>query len=131
MTGGTFTADLKRFENLTADMMMRVAKASLQDVIRIAQTPVAQGGKMPVDTGYLRNSLVSSLDGRDVARGPDSYVLAIIQLQMGQPMEFAWMAEYAVHRHYMVDVGQGGGLWRDDAAQQWPQIVAKNARRVR
>jgi hypothetical protein len=31
----------------------------------------------------------------------------------------------------MVGVGQGGGMWRDHAAQQWTRIVAQNAARVR
>ncbi|RDC66550.1 hypothetical protein HME9302_00001 [Alteripontixanthobacter maritimus] len=40
--------------------MLRVAKQSIQDVVKQAQTPVGKGGDMPVDKGFLRNSLVTS-----------------------------------------------------------------------
>ena len=127
----SFFAQLSEIADRTEDRMLRVAQASIQDVMTIAQTTVAQGGNMPVDTGFLRNSLVSSLDGSDVAKGPDSYTLAIAGMQLGQPMQFAWTAEdYAIPRHYAVGVGQGGGLWRDLAAAQWQDIVTKNAKAV-
>jgi hypothetical protein len=125
-----FVADVDAFKRLTIDKMTRVAKQSLQDVIRTAQVTVAQGGDMPVDTGFLRNSLVTELRGAEVAKGGDSYVLGIAGLKLGDAFQVAWTAEYAVPRHYMVGVGQGGGLWRDKAAQRWSGIVAENARKV-
>ena len=127
----TFAAQIADWADRTEDKMKRVAQASIQEVMTIAQTTVAQGGNMPVDLGFLRNSLVSSLDGAEVARGEDSYTMAIAGMQIGQPMRFAWTAEYAVPRHYAVGVGQGGGLWRDLAAQQWQAIVDRNAKAVK
>lgn len=125
-----FEADVKAFADKTADQMLRVAKQSVQDVVRSAQTPVAQGGDMPVDTGTLRNSLASSVEGGIAAEGGDSYVFSIAQMQLGDTISFAWTADYAIPRHYMVGVGQGGGLWRDKAAQKWQGFVNKNARAV-
>ena len=126
-----FVADVERWAKVkTPAQMLRVSQQSLQDTVRIAQTTVAQGGDMPVDTGFLRNSLVTELNGREVGSGADSYVLGLSALQLGDPFAVAWAAEYAIPRHYMVGVGQGGGLWRDKAAQQWSRIVAKNARLV-
>lgn len=126
-----FIADVERFADKTADQMLRVARQSIQDTVRIAQTTVAQGGDMPVDTGFLRNSLVTEVRGTQVGAGADSYTLGLSALQLGDPFQVAWTAEYAIPRHYMVGVGQGGGLWRDKAAQRWSGIVAKNARAVR
>lgn len=126
-----FIADVQRFTDKTADQMLRVAKQSLQDVIRQAQTPVAKGGDMPVDTGYLRNSLVTEVRGATAGQGADSFILGLSTLELGDPFQVAWTAEYAIPRHYAVGVGQGGGLWRDRAAQRWPGIVEKNARAVR
>ena len=126
-----FVADVSRFADKTADQMLRVAKQSIQDTVRDAQTTVAQGGSMPVDTGFLRNSLATEVRGAQVGEGADSYVLGLSALQLGDPFQVAWTAEYAVPRHYMVGVGQGGGLWRDKAAQKWSTFVAQNARRVR
>jgi hypothetical protein len=125
-----FLADVSRFSDRTADDLLRVARQSIQDVVRIAQRTVADGGNMPVDTGFLRNSLVSEVRGAQVAEGADSYVFALSALQLGDPFAVAWTAEYAIPRHYLIGAGQGGGLWRDNAAQQWGRIVAQNARRI-
>ena len=126
-----FVADVSKFADKTADQMLKVARQSIQDTVRIAQRTVADGGDMPVDTGYLRNNLVTELRGAEVGKGADSYVLGVSSLQLGDPFQVAWKAEYAIPRHYMVGVGQGGGLWRDKAAQQWSRLVAQNAARVR
>lgn len=126
-----FIADVEAFKRLTKDKMLQVAKQSAQDVIRIAQTPVAQGGNLPVDTSFLRNSLVTSLDGQEVAQGADTTTLGIAQMELGDTIRFAWTAEYALARHYMVGTDKGGGLWRDNAAQQWTAVVRKNAAKVR
>ena len=125
-----FIADVKAFADKTADQMLRVAKQSLQDVIRQAQTPVAQGGDMPVDTGFLRNSLVTEVAGSNAGEGANSYVLGLASLKLGDPFSVAWTAKYAIPRHYMVGTSKGGGLWRDKAAQKWPFYVAKNAKAV-
>ena len=85
---------------------------------------------MPVDLGFLRNSLVAELRGATVGKGENSYVLAIAGLQLGDAFQVGWTADYALARHYMVGVGQGGGLWRDKAAQNWSNVVKKNAARV-
>lgn len=136
-----FVADVEAFKRLTIDKMLRVAKQSLQDVIREAQTTVAQGGNMPVDSGYLRNSLIVTVAGVERARGdPDAgpnsntgneaVILGLSALELGDPFQVAWTAEYALQRHYTVGVGHGGGMWRDLAAQKWQGIVQSNARKA-
>lgn len=123
-----FVADAEKFRKLTTDKMLRVAKQSIQDTIRIAQTTGANGGKMPVDTSFLRNSLITELNGSEVGEGANSYVLGIAGMQLGDAFQVAWTAEYALARHYLVNAN--GGMWRDSAAQQWSRIVAANVRRV-
>lgn len=124
-----FIADTNAFIGKTKDQMLRVAKQSIQDTVRIAQTPGAQGGDMPVKDGFLRNSLVTQLRGATVATGGDNYVLGIAGLSLGDAFQVGWTAEYAVARHYLVNAN--GGLFRDKAAQQWQRIVASNAAKVR
>jgi len=85
---------------------------------------------MPVVTGFLRNSLVTEVGGQSVGDGENSYVLGVSSLELGDAFSVSWTAEYAISRHYMVGVGQGGGMWRDKAAQQWQTIVSKNAKLV-
>lgn len=129
-----FVADVKRFADKTEKQMIDVFSRSFTEVLRIAQTPVAKGGDMPVDLGFLRNSLAIEINGREVAKGGDVFTLALSSFDIGDIVSASWGDEnvgYAVPRHYMVGVGQGGGLWRDKAAQQWSRIVADNARRVR
>lgn len=126
-----FIADVRQFADKTPDQMLRVAKQSIQDTVRSAQTPVSQGGDLPVDTGFLRNSLVTSVGGVSAGEGANSYVLGIAGLELGDAFQVAWTAEYAIPRHYAVGVGQGGGMWRDKAAQKWSMTVAKNARLVK
>ena len=123
-----FIADTEAFVGKTKDQMLRVAKQSIQDTVRIAQTTGAQGGNMPVDTGFLRNSLVTELRGARVGTGADSYILGIAGLRLGDAFQVGWSAEYAIARHYLVN--SNGGLFRDLAAQQWQRIVASNARKV-
>jgi hypothetical protein len=131
MSNKVFLADVDVFLGKTLDQMTRVARQSIDDVVAIAQTPVAKGGNMPVDTGALRNSLVSQIIGGSSNQGADSYMVTIAGLEIGDVARFEWTAEYAVPRHYAIGVGQGGGLWRDAAVQQWAQIVRKNAGQVK
>jgi hypothetical protein len=128
----TFTASLQDFERLTIDKMERVVRQSVQETFNDAQTTVAQGGSMPVDTAFLRNSLAVDLNGSLSGQSEDSYILAVAQMVPGDVMTGKWTAEYARIRHYKPEsFGQGGGMWRDKAAAKWQDIVARNARAVR
>ena len=49
---------LGRFAIKSRRRMEAVVKQSTLDVINAANRPVAKGGRMPVDTGNLRNSVV-------------------------------------------------------------------------
>jgi hypothetical protein len=136
-----FNADVKNWGERSLVKMLLVAKQSTDDVARIAQTTVAQGGNMPVDTGFLRNSIVATIEGgasnegnpdagNNSTTGLDAIQLTIGQLKIGDVLAINWTAEYALARHYMVNTDKGGGLWRDLAADQWQTIVAQNAKRV-
>ncbi|WP_313609337.1 HK97 gp10 family phage protein [Rhizobium sp.] len=134
-----FAADVRAFADKTRVQMHAVLAESLQDVVEIAQTPKAKGGRMPVDTGYLRNSLVSGLNGSFGPPSADSYLLTIAQFQIGDVIRFAWTAPYArrinsgfsgtdsLGRTYE----QVGAHFIDAAAAQWPQIVTANAARLK
>ncbi len=130
----SFTLQMQAFRDQTKEQMRAVLSASVQEVIEEAQTPVAQGGRMPVDTGFLRNSLVSELNGSKVAEGPESYVLAAASIKPGDVARFGWTAEYAL-RMELGFVGedskgrtfnQQGRHFAESAAAQWPAIVERN-----
>lgn len=129
MSNARFTADIGRFTERTEANMRKIALASMLDLFNDAQNPVAKGGSMPVDTANLRNSLVVEINGANAGKGGDAFILGINRFQIGDIVQGAWTAPYAVARHYKPDsFGQGGGMWRDKAAAKWQTIVTKNAK---
>ncbi len=95
----------------------------------IAQKPVAAGGNMPIDTGFLRESLQTGLNGSHGLTGPESYVFTIAGSEIGDTILGGWTVEYARHVHYGTR-GSNGRMWVSLAAQHWQQIVADNAKRA-
>ena len=126
----SFTAQIKAFTDRAKEKLETVVKASAQEVFSIAQTPKAQGGRMPVDTGFLRNSLVAELNGSTVAGGADAYVLAVAGMDLGDTVFAGWTAKYARHMEYGTS-RTPGNFYMLAAAQQWQAIVARNAELVR
>lgn len=94
---------------------------------------------MPVDTSTLRNSLVSELNGAAVAKGPDSYTLAVGRMELGDTMRFSWTAEYAMRLHYGFNgddslgrtYAQDGNMWIDKSVQYWQADVDAAANRFK
>lgn len=126
----TFAAQLADIRGLTVKRIEAVAKQSIQDVVDDMQTPKAKGGRMPVDTGFLLNSLVSGLDGSFGPPGADSYTGVIAGMEIGDVVRFAYTAEYAVHQ----ELGTSrfaGNHFMGAAAAKWPAFVAANAARAR
>jgi len=126
----TFTAQIKAFADRTQEKIEAVVKQSAQEVFSIAQTPKAQGGRMPVDTGFLRNSLIASLNGSTVGGGADAYVLAVAGAELGDTIFAGWTANYARFMEYGTSKTPAN-FYMLSAAQQWGQIVARNAELVR
>lgn len=126
----TFAAQLADIRNLTLQKIEAVAKQSIQDVVDDMQLPKAKGGRMPVDTGFLRNSLVSGLDGAFGPPAADSYTGVIAGMQIGDVVKFAYTAEYAIHQELGTSKMQGNHFM-GVAAAKWPAFVAANAARAR
>lgn len=127
---GTFQAQIKAFADRSREKLEAVVKQSAQEVFSIAQTPKAQGGRMPVDTGFLRNSLIATLNGSAVGGGADAYTLAIAGAELGDTIFAGWTANYARFMEYGTSKATGN-FYMLNAAQQWQAIVARNAELVR
>jgi hypothetical protein len=126
----TYAASVKGWNEKAKRNTRSIMRTAIQDLIEDAQLPVAQGGNMPVDTGNLRNTLASGLNGSFGLEGSDSYSLTINGMELGDVANFRWTAQYARIRHYKPEsFGQGGGMWRDKAAVKWPQFVEIAAKR--
>ena len=120
----------------TEGRMLTVFRQSAQVVIEEAQEPRGSGGNMPGRTSFLRNSGQARLNDFPVGESerpdnytpqnwtPDDALLVINRAKIGDKIIFGWTARYAIYmeRRY--------GFLRL-AAQQWPQIVRRNARALR
>lgn len=135
----TFTAQIADFAAKAQRKAELVLKQSAQDVFEIAQTPKAQGGNLPVDTGFLRNSFVAGLNGSTNLTGPDAYTLAIAGMELGDSLFGGWSANYARRMEYGFigtdsrgrTFNQAGNHFALNAAQQWQAIVQRNAEKAR
>lgn len=103
------TAEVDDFVKETILRLQALPLQAVQYLIDNIQTPVGKGGKMRVDTGFLRASGQLSLTGMPSGpvRGDPSNkyewndVQAIVDLagfQIGQTIYFGWTASYAKYR---------------------------------
>lgn len=124
-----FKAQIDAFIAKTKGKAEAVFKESAQEIFSIAQTPKAQGGNMPVDTGFLRNTFQSSLNGSTSLAGPDAYVAIIAGADLGDTVFGGWTAAHALPQEYGTKY-MGGNFYAAKAYGQWQMVVAKNAARV-
>lgn len=125
-----FEATIDAWVQKSEDRMLMVMRESVQDVVDKAQLPKAKGGRMPVDTGFLRNSLISGLNGSFSASGASSYALIIAGMDLGDEARFAWTAAYAFAQHFGSG-GRAGNFWVDYAVEDWQGIVDRNTARAK
>lgn len=111
-----------------------VAKTSIQKVTEQCGLPRARGGRMPVVTSTLRDSMVSELNGQSVGAGtPESAAaLVVANMRIGDKVGFGWTAEYARRVNSGMtgrdslgrEVNQSGAFFLEFGIDQWPSIVA-------
>jgi hypothetical protein len=135
---GSFTADVEDIVRVSQERMTAVARASIQDVIDNAQQSVYKGGRMRIDTGFLRASGQGSLTGMPTGpvrgeskekhyydNGNDNIVVAQLgELKIGMIFYFGWTAAYAQYREIYDGFLEG-------ALQHWGRIVAFNTDKLR
>lgn len=129
---GKFHATIDAFVAKNTKVLREIQNQSVQEVIRRAQLSDDKGGRMRVDTGFLRASGQLSLNGvpsgpsvkpNDAIKDDPRYnftaspiVVALAAAPIGAEIHFGWTANYARYREY-----QDGFL--RVAVQQWPSIV--------
>jgi hypothetical protein len=129
--GGRFAASVAGFGARAQQRATAILRESAQRLIEEAQTPVGKGGKMRVDTNFLRASGQASLTGMPYGpsiRGAEpngnfDYTFVLAQAQLGGTIWFGWTANYAIYREFH------DGFMRS-AAQNWQAIVNQVAREV-
>lgn len=135
-----FSAQVDAWVRQTQERMEAVFKTSASEVIEAMQTPVGGGGNMPVDTGFLRASLVVSINtdlppasrknpgGQGFAVPPVDMVIAGVAL--GDTIVAGYTANYAGHVNYGTS-RMAPRQFVERAAQQWPTIVGSVTARLR
>jgi len=113
---------LDQWTKKTEKRIDAVLKDATQSVLAVAQQTKAKGGRMPVDTGNLRNSLQSSVAGGAMGEGASSYILAAAGMKGGDVATFTWTAEYAAAVNNG-NRGRPGAHFVEGAVDQWPAIV--------
>lgn len=117
MSTGTFEKQIKEITKRTQELLLAATKNAIRKVVIEAQTPVKKGGKMRVETGFMRwsgsaalNQIPSGL-GRGRVRKPGEvgvlpeYNLSeeggrmlngvLANMKIGDTFYFGWTAVYA------------------------------------
>jgi len=115
-------AQLDQWVRKTERRIDAVLKDATQSVIAVAQVPRDKGGRMPVITGNLRNSLQSSIAGGASGEGEESYIMVAGNMKGGDLATFTWTAEYAAAVNNGRN-GRPGAHFVEGAVDQWPAIV--------
>lgn len=144
MAGRVFSATIEGFADLTFKNMEYVARTAIDDVMETAMTSqpsvkltggAFEVGKIPVDVGDLINSLVSDVNGAPAGAGPDSYVTAIGEFELGDVMRFAWKSDHAMPMELGFTTANGGHVpgrhFVGMAAAKWGDFVAARVAEVR
>lgn len=128
-----FSATVNGWVAESKERATAVFRQSVNDLVEEIQTPVAEGGFMPVDTGFLRASISASLNGElapmqprpsgdeSVAYAPGEVIATIANAEVGDVITFSYGAEYAI-------VQENKWAFVSRGAQRWPQIVQRNAK---
>ena len=126
------SAAIAKYEKRLNAVFTKSAEELVEEVLR----PVDQGGRMRVDTGFLRSSLQASTstmpmimadarpgDGQTYQPDDGAIAAVILGAQIGQTLYFGFTAAYARPREYHDAFVRG-------AAQQWEAIVRRNSGRA-
>ena len=106
-----------------------VWKTAAQDIVREIQTPRAKGGRMPVQTSFLRNSFSADINKTPSGNGNSAYTsgpisIVINRAKIGDTVVFGFAAQYAIFVEAKYSFVR-------HAAQNWQQIVIKAAQKVK
>ena len=139
----SFSAAVAAWADKVQGATEAIFKEAAQAVVEEMQTPVSEGGRMRVDTGFLRNSLMAStaamppiVKGKVPAEGASygfdmGQVEAVIAgAELGQTLYFGYTAAYSLAREFGANGQPPDGFVRS-AAARWPSIVDEKARELK
>jgi len=116
--------------------MRAVAKESVQQTVAIAQQPRGEGGRMRVDTGFLRASIAGNVGSMPSGESENpggafnyegtatSVALLKWNPELGETLYIGWVANYSKYRE-----SQDGFL--RGSVELWPRTVNEVAQKVK
>ena len=119
----SFEAQVTSWARKSEARMEAVFRTAAQDMIEDAQTPRDKGGRMPVDTRFLRNSGSASINTVPSGGGYGAVPLVINRAKLGDTLYFGWTANYA---KYM----EARYAFMRTSAQNWERFVKVASRRI-
>jgi hypothetical protein len=128
----TFAATVGEWARQVPLALEAVFKDSVQELV------IQLNALVPVDTGFLRASLVASTAAMPLIRATDGpvpgdlgeIVLVIAGLEPGETLFLGYTASYSAFVHYGAN-GRPGRPWVDMVAQRWQSTVAAKATEVK
>jgi hypothetical protein len=137
---GKFAAQVDSWVRQTQKRMVAVRNRAVELTIEDAQKPRAKGGRMRVDTGFLRASGQMSLGGMPTGPSrpaddakPFQYddgnrvtpvTLILVQASLETKVFFGWTANYARPR-------EAKDAFLRLAVQKWPDFVAQSTQEAK
>ncbi|AUX76408.1 hypothetical protein [Sinorhizobium fredii] len=147
MAENSFAAQVSEWVTQEKARQEAVLREAAQMVANNVRTSVAAGGRMPVETGNLKNSLMASTSAMPtVDQGEKAYPdssgeieLIISNLEVGGTLYLGFQAAYGRRMNYgFVGEDSLGRLYNqagygfvDAEAQDWPQTVKRAEEKVR
>lgn len=135
---GSFAKEVAAFADKAKRRQLAIFRESTQRVAQRAGVPEAMGGKMPVDTEFLRNSVGASTSGMPSA-GAQPPELVLLTVQVGDTVWVGWSAAYALRMEYGFQgedslgrsYSQAGKAFLRSQIQLWDGIVSEVTAEVR
>lgn len=135
MADKQFSAKVGAWVRKSNQRATAVFRESVERLIEQAQTPTSEGGKLRVDTGFLRASFTLSLDGMPFgeSRNPgdraydyksDRVTVTLAGAELGRTIWGGWSANYARPREFH------DGFLRS-AVMNWQSIVSAVTREAK
>ena len=138
---GQFVDAVLEFNDKALERADLVLKYAAQDLSEDVTKPIYEGGRMRVDTGFLRASFRATLDvpiltaiekpdGEYFAFDSAAIGLTINRMTMGQTLYLTFTANYARHREYGAR-GQAPDAFVRTYTADWQGYVNRAAERVK
>ena len=139
--GEYLDAEIRRVDAAILD----VTRRSINDLVDDMTVPVAKGGRMPVDTGFLRKSGAGELNSwpsgpvkGDRKAAPGTYddgtkpgsslstslISALARMKIGDTLYYGWTAAYA-------NAQETPRMFMAGAVLKWQDIVKRNVANVK